>query len=87
MPDPPPNQHANRPLPPTPRSSGVAPAPVQPTPSAQAQPQQQTPPQRNSQNMFKPMVRDYLQLEIKFLLKIKNFYCIYFQIFRDSENY
>lgn len=46
VPDPPHN--ANRPLPPTPRSSG-----------ASQQPQQQTPqqPQRNSQNMFKPMVR------------------------------
>uniref|UniRef100_A0A1L8DKR5 non-specific serine/threonine protein kinase n=1 Tax=Nyssomyia neivai TaxID=330878 RepID=A0A1L8DKR5_9DIPT len=39
------SQHANRPLPPTPRSSGSS------------QPQQQTPQQahRNSQNMFKPM--------------------------------
>lgn len=45
VPDPP--QHANRPLPPTPRSSGSA-QPQQPTPQQ---------PQRNSQNIFKPMVR------------------------------
>ena len=53
-----PNQHANRPLPPTPKngSSSV----VQPNanlPSTQ-QAQQQTPPQRNSQNLFKPMVSE-----------------------------
>lgn len=54
VPDPP--QHANRPLPPTPRSAGP------PQPSSQQQPlvmsaQQQQAQQRNSQNMFKPMVR------------------------------
>lgn len=54
------SQHANRPLPPTPRSSGSpgqAPAPVS---SSQAAPQQ---PQRNSQNiMFKPVVSDNFSL-------------------------
>lgn len=40
------SQHANRPLPPTPRSSG----------SSQAQQQTPQQAQRNSQNMFKPMV-------------------------------
>lgn len=53
VPDPPPNQHANRPLPPTPKngSSASSSQPAQPQ-----QAQQQTPPQRNSQNLFKPMV-------------------------------
>ncbi|XP_055841113.1 serine/threonine-protein kinase mig-15 isoform X4 [Episyrphus balteatus] len=44
VPDPP--QHANRPLPPTPKGSGSSPQ------SQQQTPQQQ---QRNSQNIFKPM--------------------------------
>lgn len=53
VPDPPQNQHANRPLPPTPKngSSSAVPPLAQPQ-----QAQQQTPPQRNSQNLFKPMV-------------------------------
>ncbi|XP_055841117.1 mitogen-activated protein kinase kinase kinase kinase 4 isoform X8 [Episyrphus balteatus] len=45
VPDPP--QHANRPLPPTPKGSGSSPQ------SQQQTPQQQ---QRNSQNIFKPML-------------------------------
>lgn len=56
------SQHANRPLPPTPRSSSAAavPTPVQPPVVAQSQaaPQQ---PQRNSQsNLFKPVVSFWL---------------------------
>lgn len=54
VPDPPP-QHANRPLPPTPRSSG---SPGQP--QQVAAPQQ---PQRNSQsNMFKPVVSKFVPI-------------------------
>lgn len=49
-----PNQHANRPLPPTPKIAPISSNSNQP--SSQSQPQQQTPPQRNSQNHFKPMV-------------------------------
>lgn len=58
VPDPPTNQHANRPLPPTPKngSSSSAPPPAAQPPQ---QAQQQTPPQRNSQNLFKPMVSHY----------------------------
>lgn len=52
----PPNQHANRPLPPTPKNATSSSNPSQ-TPS---QPQQQTPPQRNSQNHFKPMVSHFI---------------------------
>jgi TRAF2 and NCK interacting kinase len=56
VPDPPQNQHANRPLPPTPKNGSSSSA------SQSAQPQQaqqQTPPQRNSQNLFKPMVSHF----------------------------
>jgi TRAF2 and NCK interacting kinase len=54
VPDPPrENQHANRPLPPTPKNGQASSS--QPIAQPQ-QPQQQTPPQRNSQNLFKPMV-------------------------------
>jgi TRAF2 and NCK interacting kinase len=52
VPDPPQNQHANRPLPPTPKN-GSSSAQQSALPQ---QAQQQTPPQRNSQNLFKPMV-------------------------------
>lgn len=63
VPDPPtqnqtPNQHANRPLPPTPKN-GQSSSQSSSQPSSQSQSQQaqqQTPPQRNSQNLFKPMV-------------------------------
>lgn len=56
VPDPPTqNQHANRPLPPTPKNGSSASSVVQPAAQPQ-QAQQQTPPQRNSQNLFKPMV-------------------------------
>lgn len=51
VPDPPQNQHANRPLPPTPKN-GSSSSSSQPAQQAQ----QQTPQQRNSQNLFKPMV-------------------------------
>lgn len=57
VPDPPvvlQNQHANRPLPPTPKN-GSSSSSSQPSAQPQ-QAQQQTPPQRNSQNLFKPMV-------------------------------
>jgi misshapen/NIK-related kinase len=47
----PPNQHANRPLPPTPKNVSSS--------SNSNQLQQQTPPQRNSQNQFKPMVSHF----------------------------
>lgn len=50
--DPPQNQHANRPLPPTPKNGSAASSSQVVAPVAQ----QQTPPQRNSQNIFKPMV-------------------------------
>lgn len=50
VPDPPQNQHANRPLPPTPKNVSSS------SSSQPQQAQQQTPPQRNSQNLFKPMV-------------------------------
>lgn len=63
VPDPPaqqnqtPNQHANRPLPPTPKNGQSSSQPSQPSSQSQSQQaQQQTPPQRNSQNLFKPMV-------------------------------
>ncbi|XP_053689763.1 serine/threonine-protein kinase mig-15 isoform X1 [Sabethes cyaneus] len=53
VPDPPANANANRPLPPTPRSSsGSSSQPQQPS-SQQQTPQQ---PPRNSQNIFKPML-------------------------------
>lgn len=58
VPDPP--QHANRPLPPTPRSSGSA----QPQQSQSQSAQQQS--QRNSQNMFKPMVSNYKMIYFSF---------------------
>lgn len=73
VPDPPPtqNQHANRPLPPTPKngsSSSVTQQSNSNQTSQVAQPQtapivvqQQTPPQRNSQNLFKPMVSGSLR--------------------------
>lgn len=54
VPDPPQNQHANRPLPPTPKNGSSSSASQPPAQAQQAQ--QQTPPQRNSQNLFKPMV-------------------------------
>lgn len=47
-----PNQHANRPLPPTPKIASSSSNSNQ----SSSQSQQQTPPQRNSQNHFKPMV-------------------------------
>lgn len=54
-----PNQHANRPLPPTPKNgSSSSQPPNSQNQSSQQQAQQQTPPQRNSQNLFKPMVSD-----------------------------
>ncbi|XP_055914497.1 serine/threonine-protein kinase mig-15 isoform X4 [Eupeodes corollae] len=53
VPDPP--QHANRPLPPTPKGSGSSPQ------SQQQTPQQQ---QRNSQNIFKPMDLDMLAAQL-----------------------
>ncbi|XP_058835168.1 serine/threonine-protein kinase mig-15 isoform X9 [Topomyia yanbarensis] len=52
VPDPPSNANANRPLPPTPRSSG-GPSSQPQQPSSQQQTPQQPP--RNSQNIFKPM--------------------------------
>ncbi|XP_055686070.1 serine/threonine-protein kinase mig-15 isoform X7 [Lutzomyia longipalpis] len=48
------SQHANRPLPPTPRSSG----------SSQAQQQTPQQAQRNSQNMFKPMDLDMIAAQL-----------------------
>lgn len=54
VPDPPSNQHANRPLPPTPKNGSSSSSSQQSAQPQQAQ--QQTPPQRNSQNLFKPMV-------------------------------
>ncbi|KAG5677531.1 hypothetical protein PVAND_007286 [Polypedilum vanderplanki] len=64
VPDPPsqqqnqtPNQHANRPLPPTPKNGQSSSQSSQPSSQSQSQQaQQQTPPQRNSQNLFKPML-------------------------------
>ncbi|XP_058835162.1 serine/threonine-protein kinase mig-15 isoform X3 [Topomyia yanbarensis] len=53
VPDPPSNANANRPLPPTPRSSG-GPSSQPQQPSSQQQTPQQPP--RNSQNIFKPML-------------------------------
>ncbi|KAL7047441.1 hypothetical protein ACKWTF_002910 [Chironomus riparius] len=50
-----PNQHANRPLPPTPKNGSSSSQPNS-NQSSQQQAQQQTPPQRNSQNLFKPML-------------------------------
>jgi misshapen/NIK-related kinase len=58
VPDPPQNQHANRPLPPTPKNGSSA-SSSQPLPAQPQQAQQQTPPQRNSQNLFKPMVSQF----------------------------
>lgn len=60
VPDPPQpqqNQHANRPLPPTPKNSSSSSSSQQSALPQQAQ--QQTPPQRNSQNLFKPMVSQF----------------------------
>lgn len=51
------NQHANRPLPPTPKNGSSSSNSNQSSSQSQSQQaQQQTPPQRNSQNAFKPMV-------------------------------
>ncbi|XP_058462539.1 serine/threonine-protein kinase mig-15 isoform X3 [Malaya genurostris] len=61
VPDPPANANANRPLPPTPRSSsGSSSQPQQPS-SQQQTPQQ---PPRNSQNIFKPMDLDMLAAQL-----------------------
>ncbi|XP_070509474.1 serine/threonine-protein kinase mig-15 isoform X5 [Chironomus tepperi] len=53
--NPTPNQHANRPLPPTPKNGSSSSQPNS-NQSSQQQAQQQTPPQRNSQSIFKPML-------------------------------
>ena len=52
------NQHANRPLPPTPKNASSS-----NSNQASSQSQQQTPPQRNSQNHFKPMVSQIFSIE------------------------
>lgn len=56
-----PNQHANRPLPPTPKN-GSSSSQSNSNQSSQQQAQQQTPPQRNSQGVFKPMVSESFSL-------------------------
>lgn len=62
QPQQPPNQHANRPLPPTPKNASSSTSNSnQQQPSSQSQ---QTPPQRNSQNHFKPMVSHVPQNKI-----------------------
>ncbi|XP_058835166.1 serine/threonine-protein kinase mig-15 isoform X7 [Topomyia yanbarensis] len=61
VPDPPSNANANRPLPPTPRSSG-GPSSQPQQPSSQQQTPQQPP--RNSQNIFKPMDLDMLAAQL-----------------------
>lgn len=70
VPDPP--QHANRPLPPTPRS------PAQSQSQAQAAAPQQ--PQRNSQSIFKPMVS--LRIHMAFVFIVKKSYIYMWPEFR-----
>lgn len=70
-----PNQHANRPLPPTPKIAPVSSNSNQPP--SQSQPQQQTPPQRNSQNHFKPMVSQLSRKNILHSYHQYHFLCIY----------
>jgi misshapen/NIK-related kinase len=71
--NPAPNQHANRPLPPTPKNgSSIVVQPNSNQSSQVQQAQQQTPPQRNSQNLFKPMVSNALSDFFSFTYEILN---------------
>lgn len=85
-----PNQHANRPLPPTPKIAPVSSNSNLPPSQPQSQPHQQTPPQRNSQNHFKPMVSHSLRKnsEENILHSYHQYLSIfmYIYIFAKSQN-